>query len=289
MWYRLSDLLIDPQTGWLIADSSAASEYDDENPTAFEPCSRPAFIPQMRWSVLERAKDEQGHVRCQCCRQPIREDQVVTIHHQIPWSQLKRELAANPEYRVLDDESKYRWRSEVFNDVQGHGENLVPMHVSCHFEHDTGKRIESEEQRALMDAGLPVRVAKQRREKPEHYVPDAQEQKQLYESAVMKQLRSRYMMPDGIVFPETTRQHEANIQLIRRMQKGVLPDAYEKRSPVFTELWQLRMSLERVRQDWVEWQQRKMPSVMQAGAGYALEYQMQQTQDNRANAVGRTR
>ncbi len=277
MWYKLHDIIIDPKTGGLAARPEAKGLLDDENPTGFEPSSRPGFIPQVRWSVIERAKDDKGHVRCACCTNVIREDQVITIHHKVPWSELKRALEQDAEYRMLDEGLRERWRRDVFNDVQGHGENLVPMHVSCHFEHDTGKKIEDDERRALMDAGLPVKLAKIREPKPmPARILNPDEQRQLYVRAVMRQLSSRYMMPDGVVFPASEDAQAHNVALIKRMQKSMYREASEKRSPAFSDLWQLRLALEHAHADWKIWQSNARRTERDDGEGMSHADAVQQ-------------
>lgn len=103
------------------------------------------FYPSVRNAVIDRARDDSGKVICHHCKDPITDQQTITIQHVKPWREVRQEFESNPVVKLLPDSSKNTARRQAFNMLHTEPDDLVPLHVACHREVDFGLEFTPEE------------------------------------------------------------------------------------------------------------------------------------------------
>lgn len=106
---------------------------------------KPRLTQSTKLWVIDRARNEQGHVICSCCEEPIRDDQQITINHKQQWQYLRERLVRDPRFIELDFHGQRKAIQNAYNNVG----NLEPLHVACHRFVDTGVEASPEEAERL--------------------------------------------------------------------------------------------------------------------------------------------
>lgn len=108
------------------------------------------WTPAERKALLNRWRDEQGHIHCACCKDRIAEDRghAVSIEHDPPWEERKHILRSMPRFQAMSSAEKGQEMKAAYR--YGYCE---PTHIACHREKDGRPHPTNPLLREMMNCG----------------------------------------------------------------------------------------------------------------------------------------